>query len=228
MAVAELYGLSGRTPLLTVMAQRGIDFLVSQQTPGSGFGLSKGAPPDALTTAWAVMALKSAKISELSFPASAFEGAGKWFDSVTDGKTHRVAMKASTGGEGPEYSTKALACALISRILMGGAASDSHIAGGGKLLREAPPRRGKAGELDLDTLYFGTLASFQLGGEVWAAWNPAMNEALVPSQVRSGCASGSWNPEGPGKGKGRICATALNVLSLEIYYRYGRTLGRDK
>jgi hypothetical protein len=37
-----------------------------------------------------------------------------------------------------------------------------------------------------------------------------------------GCATGSWAAVGPLAAKGTLAATALNVLTLEVYYRYGR------
>jgi hypothetical protein len=52
-----------------------------------------------------------------------------------------------------------------------------------------------------------------------------MKNALVPTQKREGCENGSWDPIGAwGTAGGRVYATAINCLSLEIYYRYGRVL----
>ncbi|RKY14224.1 MAG: hypothetical protein DRP82_04360, partial [Planctomycetota bacterium] len=40
-------------------------------------------------------------------------------------------------------------------------------------------------------------------------------------QRRGGCADGSWDPVGKwGMVGGRVYSTALNALTLEIYYRY--------
>jgi len=51
-----------------------------------------------------------------------------------------------------------------------------------------------------------------------------MKEALVPYQEgeKAGCVRGSWNPavDKWGSVGGRIYATAINVLTLEVYYRY--------
>jgi hypothetical protein len=229
MAVAEIYGMSGRSPLFSAMAQRSVDFLVSMQKPEGGFGAKEGAPSDAVSTTWAVLALKSASLSRLTFPQSSFAGVVRWFDSVTDEKTHQVAMRVPLEGSAPVYSTKALACALISRIFTGAKkTSDPHLVHGGKLLAAAWPRREGGSGLDPEAIYFGTLAAFQLGRKVWDPWNPAMREAIVPSQVKEGCASGSWNPESLGKTRGRVWASALNVLSLEIYYRYARAMGKGR
>ena len=71
--------------------------------------------------------------------------------------------------------------------------------------------------------YYGTLAMFQMGGTHWRAWNKSMKSALVNHQRGSGDEKGSWDPIGAwGFAGGRVYSTAINVLSLEIYYRYAR------
>src|SRR5205823_1707818 len=39
---------------------------------------------DSSVTGWAIMALKSAELSELLFPRSAYDGARAWYDEVTE------------------------------------------------------------------------------------------------------------------------------------------------
>jgi len=59
---------------------------------------------------------------------------------------------------------------------------------------------------------------------MWRKWNEPMKNALVPNQqaAKGGCRNGSWDPEGDRWGfeGGRVYATALNALTLEVYYRY--------
>jgi hypothetical protein len=77
--------------------------------------------------------------------------------------------------------------------------------------------------------YWGTLAMFQVGGEVWGKWNEALKEAVVEHQhlAGSGARAGSWDPVGPWgvQDGGRVYSTALMTLCLEIYYRYDRVHG---
>ena len=56
----------------------------------------------------------------------------------------------------------------------------------------------------------------------WDEWNRRMRRVLTESQETVGCAAGSWNPQGDpfGDKGGRLMTTALNTLSLEVYYRY--------
>ena len=53
------------------------------------------------------------------------------------------------------------------------------------------------------------------------AWNDKLRDLLVATQVRQGALAGSWKPadarEQPG---GRLYATALRLLMLEVYYRH--------
>jgi hypothetical protein len=69
--------------------------------------------------------------------------------------------------------------------------------------------------------YYGTLALFHLGGTWWEAWNPAMKELLLRLQRTDGHRAGSWDPDPSwiGDSGGRVYATAIAVLTLEVYYR---------
>ncbi|MBK8268601.1 MAG: terpene cyclase/mutase family protein [Planctomycetes bacterium] len=80
--------------------------------------------------------------------------------------------------------------------------------------------------------YYGTMAMFNVGGEPWRRWNEALRTTILEQQERPVTPKGkhrhsfgSWPAFGPGWGEwgrsgGRIYATAINVLTLEIYYRY--------
>ena len=69
--------------------------------------------------------------------------------------------------------------------------------------------------------YYGTLAMFRLQGPRWVKWNEAVSTALVNSQLTSGDASGSWDPDPLWGGYGgRVFSTSLGALCLEVYYRY--------
>ncbi|MHC4598664.1 MAG: hypothetical protein ACYS47_06635, partial [Planctomycetota bacterium] len=117
---------------------------------------------------------------------------------------------------------------VTSRIFILGpeAANNRKVLGGGNLLKQNTPKWDvEGGTIDMYYWYYGTLAMFQLGRSYWKAWNEPMKNALVPTQKREGCGNGSWDPVGAwGTAGGRVYATAINCLSLEIYYRYGRVL----
>jgi len=91
----------------------------------------------------------------------------------------------------------------------------------------------KTHRMDFYYWYYASLALFQLdgpNGAHWRRWNAPMVAALVPHQRtgKDGCANGSWDIdedrwafEG-----GRVYATAINALTLEVYYRYPSVFGR--
>ena len=82
---------------------------------------------------------------------------------------------------------------------------------------------GKLNHVDFYYWYYATLAMFQMGGDFWRQWNKSMKVALVDHQRTGGDENGSWDPiDAWGFAGGRVYATAINVLSLEIYYRYAR------
>jgi hypothetical protein len=88
---------------------------------------------------------------------------------------------------------------------------------------------GDDGSIDMYYWFFGTLALFQVGGEEWRAWSGALKDAVVARQhpAGSGSRTGSWDPIDPWglTDGGRIYSTALQTLTLEVYYRYDGALG---
>ncbi|MHC4261369.1 MAG: prenyltransferase/squalene oxidase repeat-containing protein [Planctomycetota bacterium] len=88
------------------------------------------------------------------------------------------------------------------------------------------------GNIDFYYWYYGSYALYQLSEEypkAWRDWEKALEGAILPGQ-RDGnsppCFEGSWDPLDPwGEEGGRVYSTALMVLCLEVYFRYGKVLG---
>ncbi|MHC4778822.1 MAG: prenyltransferase/squalene oxidase repeat-containing protein [Planctomycetota bacterium] len=234
LAMSEAYGLT-RDKRMHSSAQRAVDFLVSCQNPYLGwrYGVRTGEN-DSSCTAWAVSALHSAALSGLKVPKESFQGALNWYDKVTDEAYYKTGY-SSKGDNGArlmaavgkfQSNDSMTAAAVISRILILGtrAKNRPEVLGGGNLLKQNPPKWDvKGGTIDMYFWYWGTQAMFQLGRQYWKAWNGPLKNALVPTQNRRGCENGSWDPSGAwGSAGGRVYATAINVLSLEVYYRYAK------
>jgi hypothetical protein len=84
------------------------------------------------------------------------------------------------------------------------------------------PRNDK---VDMYYWYYATYAMFQFGGKKWDKWNEALHRAVISTQRTGGCVDGSWDPVGKwGMVGGRVYATAINALTMEIYYRYKRVV----
>ncbi|MHC5038277.1 MAG: hypothetical protein ACYTHM_13260 [Planctomycetota bacterium] len=239
LALAEAYGLSNRSELLKPVAQRAVDFLVECGNPGKGWGYGRRpGESDTSCTAWAVSALKGARISGLKVAPESFGDALNWFDAVTDKSSWRTGYK-TPGDRGAQHAPRKegfapgegmTAAALFARILIQGSRASGlpAVEGGGNLLKACLPKWDvKAGTIDMTYWFWGTNTAFQLGDPLWTPWNDAMKKALVPAQQRKGCAAGSWDPVGAwGAAGGRVYSTAISILTLEVYYRYGKVLKR--
>ena len=238
LALAEAYAIS-RDFTIRGDAQAATDRLIGAQRADGGWGY-RGATSDAIVTGWAVLALKAAKVGQLTVPDAAFDGARSFLDSVT-AQSGAVGYTAPDGrgsfipGVHERFDTPPgpTAVSVVARILGGERRTAPAVVAGLRELRDQPPRWPTPTEtagVDFHYFYFGTHASFL--GETrahWRPWNEAMQQALLPTQrggpgdEAAGCADGSWDPVGPWcVAGGRVYATAMATLTLEIYYRYER------
>jgi hypothetical protein len=224
------------SPLYREPAQRGVDFLQKAQNPGSGWRYTvRPGDSDTSVTGWCVMALKSAELSGLALDPAAFEGARRWLARVTS--TEGVVGYESPGDAGStmpgindrwQAHPAMTAVGLLMKAFLERRRGDPWMkAAAGRLLRDLPLWDEKKKSVDFYYWYYAALALFQYDapdGPVWKAFNESMKQALLPFQSRSqaGCREGSWDPAADRWGRvgGRVYATALNVLTLEVYYRY--------
>ncbi len=240
LAMTEAYHLTGLHPLLRDPAQRAVDFILRSRNPYKAWRYE--SPPngenDTSVTGWMVMVLESAREAGLDVDMAAFDGALAWIDEMTNMETGRTgyltqgglsAREAGMETEFPNDKTEAMtAVAMLSRIFLGQGGDHPTVRLGAQRLRDMPPKwNPEGGEADMYYWYYGAYAMFQLGGRNWNIWNEAMKDAVLPHQHQEeGCIRGSWDPIGPwGEAGGRVYSTALMVLCLEVYYRYGKVIG---
>ncbi|BBM81858.1 prenyltransferase/squalene oxidase repeat-containing protein [Candidatus Uabimicrobium amorphum] len=108
--------------------------------------------------------------------------------------------------------------------------NDVYVNQGAQRLSQNPPIWGKDQQgyslINYYYWYHGTLALFQKGEPHWEEWNKKMVDVLVNNQIKGGCQDGSWPPVGKRcRVNSRIYATALSIMSLQIYYRYPKSFG---
>ncbi len=240
LAMTEAYVLT-QSPMFKDPAQRGVDFVLQCRNPYLAwrYGVKPG-DNDTAVTGWMVMALKSARFAGLTVDEEAFKGALAWLDKVTDPETGRAGYAArGTGPARPqelidafpsEKSEAMTAEAILARIFCGANLREDEMVkkGADLCLASLPAWEPESGRIDYYYWYFGTLAMFQVGGEHWRHWSAALAEALLPNQRgdADGCARGSWDPVDPwGAEGGRVYATAVNAMALEVYYRHVRVFG---
>ncbi|HLY11920.1 MAG TPA: VIT domain-containing protein [Planctomycetota bacterium] len=226
LALSEAYGLTRSAPLKDP-AQKAVDFLVASQNPGKGWRYSsRSGDSDTSVTGWAVMALKSAELADLTFPKSASDGAQEWIRTCTGDDTRRFRVRYLEASHPmipgryemyDEHPTMT-AVGILCRLLLQKSRKDPAFAGTQLLLEDLPDA--KATKVDYNYWYFGSLALFQSEGPDGArskTWGNALGKAMIPLQKRKpgGCIDGSWDPASPwGQEGGRVWATAISALTL--------------
>jgi squalene cyclase len=235
LALSEAYGMSA-THLFKGPTQKAIDFIIAAQNPGRAWRYTmQSGDNDTSVTGWAIMAVKSAELSELDVPArEAYKGARTWFDEVTDstiyyraGYNSKFSGKVFVPGKNENFvhHETMTAVGVLCRILMSKDKGDPALAGVQLLVSDLP--KFKTDWTDYYYWHFGSLALFKYegpDGPYWKKWDEAIKSALVPNQKSGadGCSNGSWTSEDDRWGfeGGRVYAVAINALTLEMYYRF--------
>jgi len=235
LALSEAYGLTGSN-LFKDNAQKAIDFLVAAQNPGKGWRYGhRSGDSDTSVTGWAILALKSAELAGLPFPRSGYDGAIAWLDEVTDEKARtgyaaRGSASTSDAGGGFVAHETPTAVALLGRILIEKTSADPRHAKAADLLLGDPPSTEDAG-VDVDYWFWASCALFQFDGPQgpkWKGWNESLKGAVLKGQNgdTAGDGRGSWEPKSRWAAEGgRAYVTAMNALTLEVYYRYPTVFG---
>jgi hypothetical protein len=249
MALCEAWAMT-RDFTLKKPARMALDFCLLAQNPGAGwkYGVKPGRS-DTSVTGWMVLALKAARVAEFPVPAKAFQGARAWLARATSRETGEAGYHYP--GDGGSYLPgnkgkyrpvpTMTAVAVLCRLFMGESRKDPGLKKGVDILLKSLPRWPEPGgwspgspdfsgpssarpsPVNMYYWYYATYALFQFGGTPWKRWNVAMKKALLRHQRRGGCEEGSWDPTGEwGIAGGRVYATAMGCLTLEIYYRYER------
>ncbi len=210
---------------------------------------------DTSVTGWGVMALKSGQLSGLNVSRAALEGGAAFADFVIqrggDGKPTGWAGYLDAKGAGAKvtgpndqyvyHPTSMSALAMCIRIFANHDVEDPFLRPAAEQIVKDLPTVSKDGlSIDYYYWYYGSLALNQLDGpdapkrtsKYWPAWNKAMLDALLPLQSKSDrtCDRGGWMA--PDRWSlehgGPLYATALNALTLEVYYRYPNAFGGAK
>lgn len=189
--------------------------------------------PRTSITAWQVMALESARLGGLDVPDAVFDAAGGFLRA-----SHRAREGVITYSQDPSRLNSAYwtlpgstPAGLFALSLLGEDLADDRWDSALRFVRNRAPDGYRMRSQDafveeasgnLYFWYYGTLAMFRRGGPEWDTWNTALQDTLLPSQSDDG----SWRPisvysEYAGDtSRDRAYTTAMNVLTLEVYYRY--------
>jgi hypothetical protein len=218
LALCEAYGLTGDR-MLRHAGQAAIDFIQNVQHPRTGgWRYNPGDEGDTSSVGWQVQALKSAQLAGLTVSPATVAGAKHWLSLCATGNSR--GLFSYTPGSGPSASMTAAGLLLSQSFGMG--TEEPPMREGVKYLMATMP------DLKQRSLYYWYYASQvmrNVSGSDWERWNSQMRQILVDSQVKKGCAQGSWDPNLPtreafGELGGRLYVTSLSTLVLEVYYRY--------
>jgi len=234
LALCESYGMT-QDPDLRDSVQKGLDFIVESQHPErGGWRYTPGRESDTSVSGWMVTALESGRRAGLEVPDEALEKATSWLNRAQDPdqeylyRYNPFAPDTVQQGHHRVVSKTMTSVGLLMRLYRGWKVSDPRAIEGAEYLKKHLPSigRSKSGsQRDTYYWYYATQFMFHMGGDYWKAWNDRLYPILLNSQITRGDLAGSWDPRLPvadrwGPHAGRVYLTTMNLLSLEVHYRY--------
>ena len=207
MALCEAYGMS-RSGKLKKSATKGMEHILANMGPTGGYGYS-GPGDDTHVTSFQVMALKSAKLAGLKVPQGSIKKLVAYYDRglSKDGTTGYT----SAAGGGSKTSART-ALGLFCRLFLDCSRKEVKVRQVADLIHAVGPQTH-----DEFQTYYGTYGMFQMQGKYWEDWNKQFRDPVIAMQVSEPEGlRGSW----PRRHGGRVCTTAIYIMSLEVYYRY--------
>jgi hypothetical protein len=238
LALCEGHRLSG-AKLFEKETRAAVDFTLAAQNPGSGWRYtSRAGESDSFVTGWVLLQLQSATSAGIDVPLAARAGALDWFSRVSDPDFYFVpysereeftdSLKEHSGDPRPHETCTALG--ILARIISGESRWDMVRNQACLLVLEDPPE-GAPESADYHYWYLGTLALLQCrgsGGEPQRGWLLGAVRLLEKGQNQDDkvCRLGSWEPTARWcPVGGRVYATALNALTIQLFRGYEDAFG---
>jgi len=209
IAIAEDYALS-RDDRLKLHLRQAVKFLNAMQNQDGSWGREPGGPGDLVTTCWAIQALRAVQAAGLGTSGRPLKKAQQFVESCAAGPADATMSQYRLSG-GKPVTPLATAAGLAAQVELGKAVGDPDVLSGGAFLL-----KNTSGPMPYP--FLATEALREVGGEDFDVWNHAVREDLVRRQQQSGDLEGSWDPNG--EDGGRMEATALSLLTLQVYYRH--------
>lgn len=239
-AFAEAEALEGKGRFLEPVRE-GVARMLGARGADGAWGYASGFRPgsDVPYAALVVPALVTARDVGVELPATLGTEVDAWLTSLEIDDGRLAYLKDGRAYGYTPTTANGLSAAAIREWLGVGRAGARHRAHLALASKDRPdwtisfkdivvPGQGKVrvqvGHLSLYEWWYGTLATFQAGGDAYAGWFGRLRGALIPHQGTAGCARGSWDPLGTYERQtgGRVFATALCALMLETPYRHRR------
>jgi len=204
---------------------------------------------DISVSGWVVMALKSAKLSGLNVEQTSLDGAMnfcKWV-TVNDGlvgyndpKNAGLTVQGRGDDKFDYHPTAMSALGMCTRIFVQHDPNDPFLEqASARIIKDLPVIDKDRRKIDYYYWYYASLALNQFdgpdsprkSGKYWGPWNKAMVDCVVGLQdaTEKSCNRGGWmTMDRWAYTGGAVYTTAINVLTLEVYYRYENAFGGSK
>ena len=222
IALCECYGMTNDRNVRPA-AQSALNFIMKAQDPrGGGWRYAPREEGDTSVVGWQIMALKSGRMAYLAVDEGVFEKAKAFLKSVSSDGDYGQVFTYMPGARAAESDNATTAIALLCYQYMGMPKTDPVMSEGTAYLMRNQPDNGAH---NLYYWYYATQVMHNQPGREWDDWNRKMRRLLIDAQSRDGCATGSWSPNSGSRDRfgsegGRLMATSLSALTLEVYYRY--------
>lgn len=219
----EAYGISA-DERLRLNAQFAVKYLLHAQHIGGGWRYGPNQPGDMSVTGWVFLAIRSAQLTGIPISEDGLRRAEQFIDTCAVGPAEAIGSRYTYDPRTAERPEKRslTAAGLLTREYLGWKQDEENLtAGAVYLMKNQPPERA-ASLGDMYYYYYATQVLHHLEGDDFDLWNYRMRQHLLNTQERDGELAGSWSPEGVPHGDrgGRMYATSLALLTLQVYYRH--------
>lgn len=235
LTLCEAYAMTGDVRLLEA-AKQSVRYIEYAQDPyGGGWRYVPRQRGDLSVAGWQIMAIKSADMCGLEIDSEVIKRTRRFlnFMSSESGAFYGYTDPTPEG----ERRKGMTAVGLLCQMYMGWSKDNPALGTGVKWLGERGPHIGdwKPGMAVPDEQkdnfrsgmyynYYATQVMSHYGGDTWTKWNEEMRDFLVATQSTEGTSKGSWFFQDPDETGyvhgGRLYATTLAAMTLEVYYRY--------
>lgn len=223
ITLCETFGMTG-DKMVGAAAKSAIEFIAANQDSATGGWGEPGEPPSLAVSAWQIMALRSAALAGLSVPEDCLKKAAHYLDSLEASDHVRYSDVRAADPSDSATARGALARLQLSRKWQPNRIEQDDDAAIASKFAESLRWWGAKEPFTNDATanFFATTFLHDLPGPEWDAWNRAVRRPLIESQIKEGAPTGSWwNPNDvQAKLGGRLYVTAMNCLTLQVYYRY--------
>lgn len=172
-------------------------------------------------TSWVFLGIRSAQLTGIDVLKPPLIRAERFVDACAVGPPEAKSSRYSYQPSGQATVALTAAGLLTRQYLLWPKSEPNLTAGCAYLMQNLPPESGTTlGPIYY--YYYATQVLHHLEGTNFDLWNHRMREHLIRTQEKSGHKAGSWSPEGADWGTrgGRMYATSLALMTLQVYYRH--------